>query len=298
MKWKLLIGTLALVAILIWLVVLSIPEKKLSLIACDVGQGDAILVTYGTTQVLYDGGPNNKVLECLARYMPFWDRTIEVVVMSHPQKDHFFGLIEVFRRYNVGEFMTSGLGSSSQEYQVLAGLVGGSGAKVVNNASRVELGDSKIYLDVVHPTAEFLADSKVEESSGGTVLGSYTSNNDPNDFSVVVHLKYGEFDALLTGDIGPEVIDEILATGNITDVEYLKVPHHGSKNGLNSELLQASTPEIAVISVGKNQWGHPHKEVLDLLKNAGVEVYRTDNLGDIVLTSDGKTWKVESSWGR
>jgi competence protein ComEC len=292
MKWKLLIGTLVLIAVLIWLIVLSIPEKKLSLIACDVGQGDAILATYGMTQVLYDGGPNNRVLDCLARYMPFWDRTIEVVVMSHPQRDHFYGLIEVFKRYNVGEFVTSGLGSSSQEYQVLAGLVGSSNAKVVNNADRVELGNGAIYLDIVHPTNAFISSVQVKKSTDNSVLGAFTSGNDPNDFSVVVHLKYKEFDALLTGDAGPEVIDDILATGEIKDVEYMKVPHHGSKNGLNLDLLQAATPEIAVISVGKNQWGHPHQEVLDMLRVAGVQILRTDEVGDVIIVSDGDTYRV------
>ena len=91
------------------------------------------------------------------------------------------------------------------------------------------------------------------------------------------------------------MIDDVLATGLINDVEYIKTPHHGSKNGLTLELLEASMPEVAVISAGKNnRFGHPHKEVLEMLKNAGVEIYRTDEMGDIEIVSDGNEfWVVE-----
>lgn len=294
-KWKYLTGFLALITVLVWLVILSIPEKKLTLVACDVGQGDAILVTHGTTQVLFDGGPNNRVLTCLSKYMPFWDRTIEVVVLSHPQRDHYTGLIEVVKRYNVDRFVTSGLDASSPDYQVLSSLVRGGGTEVVTSANGIGLGDSAIYLDIVHPSQEYIASKNVVKEDDRSVLGTFTSNDNPNDYSVVVHLKYKNFDALLTGDIGPKVIEEIIKTGDIGDVEYIKVPHHGSKNGMTNELLQASTPEFAVISVGKNQWGHPHKEILDMLSSKNIQIFRTDESGDVVLISDGNTWEVKTN---
>ena len=86
---------------LIWGLVVSLPDKNLHVIACDVGQGDAILITSRSTQVLVDGGPNNKVIDCLSRNLPFWDRTIEVVVLSHAQTDHMNGLIAVLERFDV-----------------------------------------------------------------------------------------------------------------------------------------------------------------------------------------------------
>jgi competence protein ComEC len=302
--WKYSLGFLVLIATTIWLAVFLYPNPKLSLVACDVGQGDAILASVASTQILIDGGPDNKVLGCLARKMPFWDRKIEVVVLTHPQKDHFTGLIEVFRRFQVETLLSSSLDSSSKEFQVLKSVVGGSDTKVVDVTTGTVIRYSSIYLDIVHPSESFLSASGVQSdtSRGVTftgktplieenILGSYTSSRDPNDFSVVAILRYGDFDALLTGDIGPTVTDEILAIGLLEDVDYIKIPHHGSKNGLTENLLKVTSPEIAVISAGKdNSYGHPHKEVIELLSEYGVKTLRTDLDGDIEIVTDGKSW--------
>ena len=299
-SWKIIISLLSLIAALVWIAYFTYPQPKLKIIACDVGQGDAILAVYGETQILFDGGPNNRVLDCLSRYMPFWDREIEAVVLSHPQKDHFMGLIEVFKRYNVDLFLANSIDSSSKEYGALKKAVGGNGARVINPISAMTLGNSTIHLDIVFPTREFLASNMKEKESdnyinqgSSSVLGASTTSRDPNDFSVMVILRYSDFDALFTGDIGPAAIGNVLATSRVNDVDYLKVPHHGSKNGLTQNLLNVSKPEVAVISVGKNQWGHPHKVVLDMLEKAHVKVFRTDKMGDVEIDSDGKRWWLE-----
>ncbi len=293
--WKYIFGLLGLVLITVWMGVLTYPEPELHLIACDVGQGDAILATHGKYQILIDGGPNNKVIECLDENMPFWDRTIEVVILTHPQLDHYKGLIEVFERYNVEYFLANNLDSSSQEYQVLRNKVGGSGTKVVNPTTGWEARLGTIHLDIVWPSEEFITreSSLVEGDNSNDILGAYTTKRDPNDFSIVAKLSFGEFDALLTGDIGPDIIDGVLTTGEIGDVEYIKVPHHGSKNGLTTSLLKATDPEVAVISVGKNQWGHPHKEVLDMLDEYDVLVFRTEEGKKVEVITDGQTWTVK-----
>ncbi|MBU0572408.1 MBL fold metallo-hydrolase [Patescibacteria group bacterium] len=289
--WKNIFLGLSLTLIVIWMAVIVYPEKKLHLIACDVGQGDAILATYGTTQILIDGGATNKVLDCLGRHIPFWDRKIEVVLLSHPQLDHFGGLSEVFKRFQVERFIATSLDSSSQAYEALISMVGGSGVQVINPTTGMAIRSGLLYLDIVWPTEDF------QIAAGGTprgnILGAFTSKKDSNDFSVVANLRLGEFDALLAGDIGPKIIEKIIQTGNVRDVEYIKVPHHGSKNGLTKELLDATTPEVVVISVGKNSFGHPHKEILDLLKEYGVQVKRTDEDRDVEVISDGKSWWIE-----
>lgn len=291
--WKYIIGILVLILVVVWLAVLTYPEDKLKLIACDVGQGDAILATVGSTQILIDGGANNKVVECLDAYIPFWDRTIEVIVLSHPQRDHFYGLIEVFERYEVEKFVGTSLESSSKEYQVLKELVGGANTHVVMPTTGMSIGNSTIRLDIVHPSQAYLAtNTTISEGTTKGVLGATTTKRDPNDLSVVAILTFGDFDALMTGDIGPDVMEDVIATGKVRDVEYIKVPHHGSKNGLTKELLGASTPEVAVISVGKNQWGHPHKEVLDLLGSTKTTILRTDEAGDVVIVSDGESFET------
>jgi len=294
--WKYLLGLLALLAMTVWLAVLTYPTDNLSLVTCDVGQGDAILVIYGQTQILIDGGPNDKVLECLNNHLPFWDREIELVILTHPQKDHYGGLIEVFRNYQVNKLIATPIDSSSQGYQVLKNTLGGSGVEVINPTAGMDIRLGLIHLEILHPTGQYLEDnyksfSAVNSENG--VLGVFDIKGDLNDYSVVAILRLGEFEALLTGDIGPAVIEDIISRGLIRDVEYIKTPHHGSKNGLTRKLLDASTPEIAVISVGKNPWGHPHQEILDMLDDFGVKIFRTDIDGEVEVISDGKSWWVK-----
>lgn len=289
--WKNIFLGLSLVLIVIWMAVFVYPEKKLHLIACDVGQGDAILAVYGTTQILIDGGATSKILDCLGTHMPFWDRKIEVVLLTHPQLDHFGGLSEVLKRFQVEHFVATSLDSSSQAYQALISMVGGSGIQVVNPTTGMVIRSGLLYLDIVWPTSDFQV--AAGDVSGGNILGAFTSKKDPNDFSIVANLRLGEFDALLTGDIDPKIISEIIQTGKIREVEYIKIPHHGSKNGLTKELLDIASPEVAVISVGKNSFGHPHKETLNLLEEYGIQVKRTDENGDVEVISDGKSWWIK-----
>ena len=289
--WKNIFLGLSLVLIVVWMAVFVYPEKKLHLIACDVGQGDAILAVYGTTQILVDGGATSKVIDCLGTHMPFWDRKIEVVLLTHPQLDHFGGLSEVFKRFQVERFVATSLDSSSQAYQALISMVGGSGIQVVNPTTGMVIRSGLLYLDIVWPTSDFQV--VAEGVSKSNTLGAFTSKMDPNDFSVVANLRLGEFNALLTGDIGPKIIGEIIQTGKVGEVEYIKIPHHGSKNGLTKELLDVASPEVAVISVGKNSFGHPHKETLDLLDKYGIQTKRTDKDGDVEVISDGKSWWIK-----
>lgn len=278
--WNYILIGLTLVVITIWMAVLAYPEKELRLIACEVGQGDAILVVYGSTQILVDGGPDDKILDCLASKMPFWDRKIEVVVLTHPQLDHFGGLREIFERFEVELFLSTDFDPSTQEYRALENIVGGSGVKRVGATSGMVVRSDLMHLDIVWPL-------------NSRVLGA-KEGKDTNDYSIVIILKLENFDALLAGDIGPAVIDEVIKTGKIRNVEYIKVPHHGSKNGLTKDLLDVSMPEVAVISVGaNNRYGHPHGEILNILEEKNIKIYRTDQLGDVEIVTDGQKWWVE-----
>lgn len=287
-KWKMIFILLLLATVTVWISVLLFPEKKLKVIACNVGQGDAILITYGSTQILTDGGPDSSVLECLSDNIAFWDREIELVIMSHPQLDHFGGLIEVMERYEVGQFMTTGLESSSPEYQVLEDAVGGGETKVVT----VEGGQSYyiglIYLDMLWPTKSFVsANSAVNNANDDKILGAFSSTHDHNDFSLVTLISYEDFEILLTGDINPEVSDilaEKLKRKRYNDIEILKVPHHGSKNGMTENFLKVVDPDTAIISSGKNnRYGHPHQEIIDMLGDQKVNILRTDSGKDVVI---------------
>ena len=266
---KNLIYFLVLIAISIWLAVFSI-DNNLHIVACDVGQGDAILIQKNTTQILIDGGPNNSVLNCLGKYMPFWDRQIELVILTHPEADHYSGLIEVFKKYKVSYFGQNNTNSSSQGYGVLRKVVGGSGTHDLRLSKGVDLRVGMIYLDILHPEDEQFP------------INNFQFSNSTNDNGVVVLLKYAQFKALFTADVEDEVSDELSILSEVEGLDYIKVNHHGSKNGLSEKLLQATMPKTAVISVGKkNSYGHPHAEVIKILNERDIKILRTDLEGDV-----------------
>ena len=276
---RLVAGILALICVLAALALFQTNEKQLSLIACDVGQGDAVLAVMGETQILIDGGPNNSVLDCLAKYLPFYDREIELIILTHNQTDHFRGLIEVFKRYQVDTFLVNEANLGGVEYQVLKNEVGGTGTKVIYPEEGMTIRLGMIYLDIINPLRE-------------NILGANSSEESVNANSIVLNMRLNKFDALLTGDLSPKVAEELIRKGLVKDVEYIKIPHHGSKVGLTENLLLTSKPELAVISVGKNTYGHPHEEIINLLNKYNIKTLRTDNEGDIKVETDGETWQV------
>lgn len=255
---KNLIYFLILVAISTWIGVVSI-DSKLHIIACDVGQGDAILIQKNTTQILIDGGPDKSVLDCLGRHIPFWDRHIELVILTHPQLDHYGGLIDVFKNYKIGLFGEYNRESGNISYQVLRNAL--VDRVTLTKGTKLRLG--MIYLDIVYPLGD-------------------TNNKNVNNDGIVTLLKYADFKAIFTADVENEVSDELSTLSEIEGLNYLKVNHHGSKNGMSQKLLDAVDPEVAVISSGKkNSYGHPHKEILDMLKKYNVKILRTDEIGDV-----------------
>jgi competence protein ComEC len=280
--WKYLFGILFLFAAAVFLAGLTY-NKNLRLIACNVGEGDASLFIYKTTEVLIDGGPNSKVMDCLAKYMPFWDREIELVILTHPESDHFYGLMDVFKTYKVDTFLRNKLVVSNETYGLLEKLVGGSGARVVEPANGMVIRAGLLHLDIV-------VDEEVRKGENKDKLNLY---------SIISIVKYGDFEALMTGDYefeGKEsVLNEIKKKISKNGVDYIKIPHHGSKNGLTQKLLEISKPRLAVISVGKNQWGHPVKEVLDMIADSGAMTLRTDKAGNIEVVSDGLSFWCPTS---
>lgn len=252
---------LILLLILLWTAVFSLPDNKLHLIFCDVGQGDAILISYQKTQILIDGGPDNRVLSCLSRHLPFWDRRLEVVILTHPEEDHFGGLIDVIKRYNLKYLISS----SWPE--------GGRKTTVLKTGDEIHLG--KINLSVLWPK---------EINQGGEL----------NESSLVLKLAFGSFCALLTGDIPSKIEDQL---DRIGPCQVLKVAHHGSRYSTSEEFLEKVRPVLAVISVGPNSFGHPTEEVIKKLRDLDIKILRTDQNGEIEVVSDGRSWHIKSLKG-
>jgi len=274
--WLALLGVVAATAVFSW------PDQKLHLVFCDVGQGDATLITYQTTQVLVDGGPDDKVLNCLSEHMPFWDRQIEMIVLTHPEADHYLGLIDVIKRYGVKQFVINPAPSEASSFQEFQRAVVEEKAPVYAPKQGDRLKVGPVQLAVLWPK---LADS-------ASVLGAQAqtqAQTDVNESAIVLGLAFGNFNALLTADIDFGV-EKRLA---LNQVEVLKVAHHGSKYSTGQSFLEAVKPQLAVISVGRNNYGHPTKEVIERLQSLGIKFLRTDQSGEVEVVSDGESWYTQ-----
>lgn len=273
---------LASIAGFIWYAVFSFDlEKDLRVTFFDVGQGDAIFIeSPAGAQMLVDGGPSNRVVSKLGRAMPFWDRSIDVVVLTHPDKDHITGFLSVLERYDVAMILWTGVLHSIAQYEKWKELIREEGAEIViaRAGQRVDLGGG-VFFDVFAP---------LERVDGVSVPHI-------NDTNIVGILRYGETSFLLTGDAEKATEYKLLLEAPSLDVDVLKVGHHGSKTSSLEQFVEAASPEIAVIQVGENnRYGHPNQDVLDRLAAAGAEIFRNDTDGDIIIRSDGKTIDVSS----
>lgn len=252
-------------------------DSRLHLIFCDVGQGDAILASFNSSQILIDAGPageKGKLLACLRQSMPIWDRKIEVLLNTHPEEDHFGSMTEVTKRYRIGYFITAGIDNL--------------GSFLFQDFKK-ELLEQKIYTKNTPPIDRFRVGKIYFE-----ILNSGMNFSDSlNDSSIVVLLKFGDFNALLPGDVSA-LMEQILVWRKlIPAVDVLKVAHHGSAGSTSDELVAATRPKLAVISVGKNSFGHPRKEVIEKLEKAGIKILRTDEEGIIRIISNGKKWEIK-----
>jgi competence protein ComEC len=278
-----LLATFVAAAVLVWLAVLQLPDGRLHVAFLDVGQGDAIFVTLPQgRQILVDGGPSPTALaSALGHQMPFWDRSIDVVVMTHPDSDHITGLVDVLDRYQVGGWLDNGRAGDDDLYaECLARLAGSHlSARAVHSGDRLDLGDG-LALEVVHPPLE-------------PPSGSWSGTN--ND-SLVLRLVWGQSSFLLTGDLEAEAEQWLLRSGQALGSTVLKVAHHGSGGSSTAAFLAAVNPRYAVISVGAdNRFGHPDPDVLQRLVGLGsTQVLRTDESGTVEFTTDGRQLWVET----
>lgn len=255
-------------------------DGKLHIVFCDVGQGDAIFIkTPGNAQLLIDGGPDNAVLDCLSAHMPFWDRHIESVFLTHPHADHLSGLIDVIERYSILYFFESSVKveTQSEGMEVLSSAIREKGVpkKMLASGDRLSF-SNQLSLFTLWPEGEV--------AKGVT---------DINDTSLVLLLSYKDFTVLLTGDAGANT--NYYRRAEARDSDILKVPHHGSRTGLNEEFLNNVKPDLAIVSVGeKNSYGHPSEDVMKLLRDKDIKTLRTDKDGEIEIVSDGKAWSVKT----
>jgi competence protein ComEC len=276
------LGFLFLANFFAWIVVFDLRSHKfLEVNFFDVGQGDAIFIETPTRhQILIDGGPSPKIIEKLAREIPFWDRSIDLIILTHPEKDHVTGLLEVLKRYKVENILWTGIVRDIPEYKEWLNLIGKEKAnvKIARAGQKISCKNCKWKIEVFYPF-ESLEGEEFEDS---------------NNTSIVNKLIFGNSSFLFTGDIYKDVEESLALTPFDLNSKILKVAHHGSKTSSSEKFLEKVLPEIAVISVGENKYGHPNKEVLEILEKYGIRVLRTDREGDIKIISDSKKYEVSN----
>jgi len=272
---------LAVAAILVWSAVFAKAEGGLLEVHfLDVGQGKAIFIEEPAgSQILIDGGPDNSVLQKLSEAMPFYDRDIDLLILTHPDADHINGLIEVLKRYSIGRIMETGIADASANYGIWHNLIKEKNIPLIvaRAGQEIKIGDG-FSLEILFPNQ--------------SLAGQSFKNT--NSSSIVARLIYGKNSFLFTGDAEEPTEAYLVGSGVKVDSDILDVGHHGSKNSTSQEFLGAVSPQEAVIQVGaNNRYGHPSQETLERLK--GVKILRTDLCGDITFLSDGQKYQVESN---
>ncbi len=246
----------------------------------DVGQGDGILIQLpNQDQIVIDGGPDNTMVKKIGQAVPFYDRTIELMILTHPHADHITGLIETLRRYQVKKIMMTGVVHTTTEYQTWLDEIKKQEIpiEIIDGNRDLELSDN-VVLKILFPDHP-LIDEQFENLNNSSIVGK---------------LVYAKTSLLLTGDYENE--EELVARGVDVRADVLKVGHHGSANANDRDFINAVRPQYAVISVGvDNKFDHPNYRALFNLEQVKAQVLRTDLQGDIRFISDGNSWRYQTS---
>ena len=272
------------VAVLVWIAVLSRPSGNLRVMFADVGQGDmTVITTPGGHRIVVDGGPDGaRAAQVLGRGLPFWERTIDLIVLSHPHSDHVAGLNELLRRYEVRNVVERRQRYQSPGYTSWLKLIDSEGARVIEATPGMRLAFSDgVSIQVLGPPEPLLS---------GTA-------SDVDNASVILRVVYGSVSFLLTGDLFVQGEAWLTASGQQLESDVLKVPHHGSRSSSTLDLLRAVSPSAAVISAGReNRFGHPHQVVVDRLRTvvSGSGLFVTSANGSVTFDTDGRSLWVDT----
>lgn len=262
-----LIAGYAALAVLMW----QLPDNKFHMHFLNIGQGDStLIITPENHQILIDGGPKNYVLQQLDQVMPFFDKSIDLVVITHPHADHIDGLVEVLKRYEVNAVLMTGVDYKSPSYDEFLKFLASKNIQTYTANDDEDFRFGSMMFDVIYPNK--------------SILGKKFINL--NNSSIVGKVLYAGKSILMTGDMAFEEESALIKTGLNLKADILKVGHHGSKTSTSQEFLNLVKPEIAIIQSGKgNSFGHPSREALDRLKAAGVrQIHRNDIDGRVEIT--------------
>lgn len=269
-------------------------KKELTVSVMNIGQGDAIYIEAPNgNQVVVDGGPDAKILHELGKLMPWYDKSLDMLVITNPDKDHIAGFVDVLKRFNVEYLLESGTENGSLVNNEIERLAKADGVKEILARRGMEIfldQNAGVKLTILFPDRD-------------------VSKEKTNDGSIVMRLTYGDTAVMLTGDAPTGVEGYLLSLASsfssttpifTADLrlksDVLKVGHHGSRTSTSEAFVRAIAPKFAAISLGlDNKYGHPHQETLDTLSAAKptIEIFRTDQDGTIIFKSNGKNFVKE-----
>jgi len=279
LRWYFLLVLIALAVVLFWVLLSPKKDGILTFAMLDVGQGDALYIESPTgTQVIVDGGPGNNLLKALPKVMPFYDRTVDMIVVTNPDADHYEGFIKFLDKYSVDNILEPGTTNAYPAYAVFQKKIEQKNIKKIlaRRGQEIDLGGGA-YLQVLFP------DRNVSEVS-------------PNTGSIVTKLVYGDTSVMLQGDSISNIEQYLLELdGDYLKADILKAGHHGSRTSSVEEYVAKVSPKWTVISSGKeNSYGHPHNETIETMKMLKIPAYDTCNNGTIVFESDGKNFVLKN----
>lgn len=248
----------------------QIPDQRFHVYFLDVGQGDGILIkTPENHQILVDGGPENFILGELIEVMPFFDKSMDLVILTHPHADHISGLIEVLKRYHVENVLITGVDYKSPEYTEFLNEISAQNVRVFWAEEDTDFKFGEVLVDVIYPEMQL----------------NFDKFGNINNSSIAMMIKFRDKKILLTGDLELEGETELIKTGTNLKADIFKAGHHGSRTSSSLNLLKLVRPKAVIIQSGKgNSYGHPHEETLKKLRKLGIKVYRNDEMGRVEFT--------------
>lgn len=255
---------------------LNNSQKRFQVTFFNIGQGDAALIQFANGEkMLVDCGPDKKILAKLGQALPFYDRSIDYVLATHPDLDHYGGCVDVLKNYKVKEVIINGHKKNDPYWRAWDRVIKDEGA---------------IVKVMANPEEWQIASSTLQFFSPDSSLPLDVPPSDSNNYSIVFKLKNDRISFLFTGDMEEPLENALVhkycsASSTVCPTlqsNVLKIGHHGSDTASGEDFLNLVHPQMAIVSVGKNSFGHPSLRVLKKLERTGAEILRTDEMGDIV----------------
>lgn len=282
-----------------------VASHLVTVVFCDVGQGDAVLISSQNSQVLIDTGPDTSVLNCLSHHMPLGDRTIELLVLTHPDKDHIGGAEAVLNRFSVFSTLLPAVGKKTQLFlQLRAALL-----EEKKVGMRIFVPSELSSWQIPGASAKFwhlksqFSDARLFDQLPETELSAILADQEQgvenyNDLSIAQIIEIDKLSIVLPGDLENKGELALTESGLLNETTILKAGHHGSKSSTQVPFIAQLQPEHIVFSSGKNNnYGHPDPVVFDRISQTldfSPQFWRTDELGAIVVRTDGVRFGVWS----